>query len=80
MATLFKFLHGNFRDGALVVKRRPDFLVDRFVGQHHVAPHIVLLPAAVQTTNGLFVQLQTPRQRQKHHVTAAVLQVEAVAC
>ena len=34
----------------------------------------------MQSSNRLLVQLQTPRQRQKYHVAASVLEVEAVSC
>ena len=38
------------------------------------------LPATVQTPQGLFVQLQRPRQRQERHPATTMLEVESVSC
>ena len=62
------------------MQRAPDFLVNRFVGQKYVAPHVMPLAATMQAPDGLFVQFERPGQGQEDDVVPPVLEVEAVAC
>jgi hypothetical protein len=40
----------------------------------------VLLAGSVQTSDGLLVKFETPRQGQKDHVAPPMLQVKPVTC
>ncbi|MFZ9527158.1 MAG: hypothetical protein ACO27L_04440 [Schleiferiaceae bacterium] len=61
------------------MQRAEDALVHSALGQQDVAPDVVSLAAAVQSTARLLVQLKAPWQAEPDKVATAVLEVEPVA-